>query len=36
MERNLCDTLAEAVEDVEDRDGKHDVVFLPPANNPCL
>ena len=33
MERNLFDTLAEAGEDIEDREGKHDVVMLPPAND---
>ena len=34
MGRNLFDTLAEAIEDIEDRDGEHDVVLLPPANEP--
>ena len=33
MERNLFDTLAEAIEDIEDREGEHDVL-LPPANDP--
>ena len=32
----MFDTLEEAVEDVEDRDGKDDVVLLPPANNPYV
>ena len=27
-------TLAEAIEDIEDREGEHDVVLLPPANDP--
>ena len=34
MDRNLLDTLAEAGEDIEDREGKHDVVLLPPASDP--
>ena len=34
MERNLFDTLAGAIEDIEDREGEHDVVLLPPANHP--
>ena len=34
MERNLFDTLAEAIEDIEDREGEHDVVLLLPANDP--
>ena len=32
MERNLFDTSAEAVEDIEDREGKH--VLSPAANDP--
>ena len=34
MERNLFDTLAEAIKDIEDREGEYDVVLLPPANDP--
>ena len=34
MERNLFGTLAGAIEDIEDRGGEHDVVLLPPANDP--
>ena len=34
MERNLFDTLAGAIEDIEDRESEHDVVLLFPANNP--
>ena len=34
MERNLFDTLEEAVENIEDREGKHDIVLSPPANDP--
>ena len=34
MKRNFFDTLAEAIEDIEDREGEHDVVLLPPANDP--
>ena len=34
MERNLFDTLAGAIEDIEDRESEHDVVLLPPANDP--
>ena len=34
MEINLFDTLAEAGEDIEDREDKHDAVLLPPANDP--
>ena len=32
MERNLFDTLAEAIEDIENREDEHDIVLLPPAN----
>ena len=31
MEINLFDTLAEAIEDIENREDEHDVVLLPPA-----
>ena len=34
MERNLFDTFGEAIEDIEDREGEHDVVLLPLANYP--
>ena len=36
MERNLFDTLAEAIEHIEDKEGEHDVVSLPPANGPYV
>ena len=34
MKRNLFDTSAEAIENIEDREGEHDVVLLPPVNDP--
>ena len=34
MERKLFDTLAGAIEDIEDRESEHDVVLLAPANDP--